>query len=137
MGRGIISLLAANFSFLTLDVDLQCDGDGDGATRMENMKVCKIMITDQVRKPIFLVSLDLWILANGAPLLAKSVNSSEICLAHITSPCMQIGTVDAVKTMQAGGVVVEAGEILSVQYKLEAFCADLRRGARRPLGGFG
>ena len=136
MGRGIISLLAANFSFLTLDVDLQCDGDG--ATRMENMKVCKIMITtDQVRKPIFLVSLDLWILANGAPLLAKSVNSSEICLAHITSLCMQIGTVDAVKTMQAGGVVVEAGEILSVQYKLEAFCADLRRGARRPLGGFG
>ena len=31
---------------------------------------------------------------------------------------------------------VRAGEIIS-QYKLEAFCADLRRGALRPPGGFG
>ena len=70
-------------------------------TRMENMDFCKRMMIQRPTRlcsaPILLVSLDLWILAQVPTLLAKSVNSSEICLPHITSLCMQIGTLDAVK----------------------------------------
>ena len=46
--------------------------------------------------------------------------------------CMQISTLGNI-AIQSGAV--QAGVIS--QYKLEAFCTNLRTGARRPPGGFG
>ena len=98
--RDIISLQAAysQFPFFHSGLDVESHF---AVTRLENMDFCKRMMIQQrtrlCSEPILLVSLDLWILAQLLALLAKSVNSSEICLAHITSLCMQIGTLDAVK----------------------------------------
>ena len=95
------------------------------ATHMENMKFCKRTIIPPNRSYLVPISLfcstcRFWQTALGWKLSATPLL------------CMQISTLRNI-AIQSGAV--QAGVIS--QYKLEAFCTNLRTGARRPPGGFG